>query len=237
MQRVDWESAYVLHRHPYRNTSWIAECLTAEHGRIAVVVRSARGPNSRFRGKVEPFQLMQLSWVGRGELKTLSQLECIAMPVNLVGDALMCGFYVNELVLRLLHRDDPHPAVFQEYHGVLSALAQAENVETVLRRFEKRLLDHLGYGLPLTRTCHTGMPISAELRYQYLPDEGFVEATPGAVAQCFHGETLMAIAAEEYPNARCLKEAKHLMRLVLARYLGGRSIKSRELLLRGGYDA
>lgn len=237
MQRVDWESAYVLHRHPYRNTSWIAECLTAQHGRVALVVRSARGPASRFGGRVEPFRLLQLSWVGRGELKSLSQLEMTAMPVNLSGPALMCGFYVNELVLRLLHRDDPHPLVFEEYGTVLHELANSAQLEVALRRFEKRLLDHLGYGLPLTQACRGGGSIEPAALYEYVPEEGFMLATATPGVPTYHGSSLLALAAEQFADAQSLQEAKRLMRQVLARYLGGRSIKSRELLLRGDYDA
>ena len=234
MQRIDLESAYVLHRRPYSNTSWIVEFFTEHHGRVAAVARSARGLTSRYRGKVDLFMPMLISWSGRGELKALGQVEFSAVPMALCGDALLCGFYLNELVVRLLHRDDPHPQLFHYYQTVLQELTVAADVQCALRRFEKRLLHELGYGLSLTMELKTGLPIDPAAFYQYLPDQGFVRCPSDVSAiDVFSGASLLALHAEQFATSAVLYEAKRLMRLVLARHLGGRPIKSRELLQSG----
>ena len=152
-QRRDDEPAFVLHAYPYRETSLIVEAFTPNYGRVAMVARGAKRPRSETRGLLQAFQPLTLSWAGTGELKTLMKAEWRGgMPLP-GGSALLAGFYVNELVLKLLPREDAHPVLFDEYAAALAALTErpvpAEQA-AVLRRFEVRLLAELGYALALT---------------------------------------------------------------------------------------
>ncbi len=123
--RVSLQPAYVLHHRPYRDSSLLLEIFTPDHGRVGLVARGARSPKSRLYGVLQPFQPLLISWVGRGELATLSGAEANGPPQRLQGKSVISGFYINELLLRLLHRHDPHAALFDGYARTLPLLAQA----------------------------------------------------------------------------------------------------------------
>ncbi|OGO95563.1 MAG: DNA repair protein RecO [Coxiella sp. RIFCSPHIGHO2_12_FULL_44_14] len=230
-ERVVLEPAFILHRRPYRDTSWIVDLFTLHHGRIAAVARSARGPRSRYRGALELFVPMWVSWWGRRELKTLGHVECQGNSTALQGEALLCGFYLNELLMRLLQREDPYPPLFTTYQEALGQLmGNRGQTQAVLRCFEKKLLYELGYGLMLTQEVGIGTPIHAEHYYQYIPDNGFSRCEPRAVPHFFSGRSLIALQEEVFQDTQVLQEMKHLMRLVLTQHLGDRPLKSRELL-------
>lgn len=228
--RADLTPAYVLHGRDYRETSVLVEIFSREHGRVGLVARGARGGKSRLRGILRPFLPLLVSWRGKGELGTLTGAEAEA-PMSLPGGARLAGgFYLNELLMRLLARHDPHPALYDVYHRALETLASAaEPPEPALRLFEKRLLSELGYALLLERESG-GAPVRPDALYHYHLEEG-----PAAVARLgegmlgVHGETLLAMAAEEFSGERVLAESKRLNRAALARYLGGRALRSRDL--------
>lgn len=226
--RVVLESAFVLHRRPYSNTSWILDLFTASHGRVTVLARSARGLKSRYKGKLELFSPMLVSWFGRRELKTLGDIELNAMPCMLGGEALLCGFYLNELLLRLLHRDDPYPNLFIKYQQTLFDLIQPLCLQTVLRKFEKNLLSELGYGLSLHHDMETGLPIEPEKSYSYLPERGF-SCQITAKSGLFSGKSLLAFRDENFSDESVLREAKRLIQLALGHLIGDKPLKSREL--------
>ena len=228
--RVDKEKAFVLHRRPYRNTSFIVELLTEHYGRVSVVARSARGVKSRYRGQLESFIPLLVSWTERHELKNLGNIELLYMSALLQGEALMCGFYLNELLMRLLHPHDPHPRVFSDYQQALDGLLERKPIEPLLRRFEKYLLDELGYGLTLHREFKNNSPINPEAFYRYIPDRGFLEDSSGDHSQLFSGQSLLALHDDELNSEVVLKDAKRLMRWVLSFYLGSKPLRSRELL-------
>jgi DNA repair protein RecO (recombination protein O) len=233
--RHDDQPAYVLHTYPYRETSLIVEAFVAPFGRVAMVARGAKRPRSELRGLLNAFQPLLLSWAGAAELKTLIRAEWRGgMPLP-GGSALLCGFYLNELLLKLVPREDPHPALWIEYEHALAALtAQSIATEqaTILRRFELKLLAELGYAMPLTHEQDTGHPIDPARRYHYAFDRGpRLQATePGARWPVVRGETLLALAAERYPDAQTAAEAKRLMRTVLDHYLEERHIFSRRVV-------
>lgn len=229
--RITLEPAYILHRRPYSNTSLIVDLFTLNHGRLSAIARSARGLKSRYKGKLELFTSMLVSWTGRGELKTLGNVELKGAPLLLEGESLLCGFYLNELLMRLLHCDDAHPALFHVYDQTQQQLADRARLQIHLRCFEKRLLHELGYGLPLTRELETGLPIHPDQSYQYILDRGFRVCSPSDThAMIFSGRSLMALQQEQFNDEQSLKEVKRLMRMVLARHLGGRPLKTRELM-------
>lgn len=232
--RRDDQAGYVLHAYPYRETSLIVEALTAEHGRIGLVARGAKRPRSELRGLLQAFQPLTLAWAGAGELKTLVRAEWRGGLPLPAGGALLCGFYLNELLLKLLPREDAHPALFAHYEDALHALtedASAPAQAVVLRRFELRLLAELGYALSLTREVSTGAPIDPRERYHYAFDRGpqRFAAEPGVRWPIVRGAALLALASERY-DADTAGEAKRLMRLVLDHYLEQRGIESRRVV-------
>jgi DNA repair protein RecO (recombination protein O) len=234
-ERHDDEPAFVLHTYPYRETSVIVEAFTERHGRVAMVARGAKRPRSEMRGVLQAFQPLALSWAGAGELKTLVKAEWQGGLPLPGGAALLCGFYLNELLLKLLAREDAHPVLWREYESALRALTadQAPGVQAAtLRHFELRLLAELGYALTLTRDVARGVPIDAGERYHYAFDRGpqHVAAEPRASWPVVRGATLIALASERYPDADIAAEAKRLMRGILDHYLEERRIFSRRMV-------
>jgi DNA repair protein RecO (recombination protein O) len=239
VQRHDDQPAYVLHTYAYRETSVIVEAFALDHGRVAMVARGAKRPRSEMRGLLQAFQPLTLSWAGGGELKTLVRAQWRGGLPLPRGSALLCGFYLNELLLKLLAREDAHAALFQDYEVALAALTQETTVAeqgAVLRRFELRLLAELGYALPLTHDVDTGAAIDPSARYHYDFAKGprtlaaNVVREPGARFPRVRGATLLALAAHTYPDAEIAAEAKHLMRDVLDHYLEERRIFSRRVV-------
>ena len=231
-QRHDDEPAFLLHGYAYRETSIIVEVLTATRGRVAAVARGARRPRSELRGVLQAFQPLTLSWSGGGELKTLIRAEWRGGLPLVAGSALLCGFYLNELLLKLLPREDPHPQLFRDYEFALAQLADGAEQGPVLRRFELRLLAELGYALPLTHEADTGRPVDPATRYYYAFDRGprAAVAEPGQRYPQVRGATLLALAQHDFSAPDAAVEAKRLMREVLDHYLERRTIVSRRVV-------
>ena len=232
-RRVENEPGYVLHARPWRETSLILEAFTRAHGRVGLTARGVRRPRSRLRGLLVPFLPLLLSWTGRGELPTLTGADSEGPGRALRGRALFSGFYLNELMLKLLPRNDAHRALFDDYRDALAGLGTGGAAEPVLRIFEKRLLDALGYGLTLHRDADTGAPISPHRRYRYLPQHGPVEEPGTAAAEgvTVSGRTLLALARGRLGDGeeRERQEARNLMRAILAPHLGPHPLGSRQL--------
>jgi DNA repair protein RecO (recombination protein O) len=226
------EAAFVLHTRPWRETSVLAELFTAEHGRLGVVARGVRRGRRGGSSPLRPFVALRCLWRGRGELRTLTTAEP-ERPFVLVGDALFGGLYLNELLVRLLQREDAHPELFLAYARAVAALAgPAPALEPVLRRFEFGLLEELGYGFPLDLDA-TGRPVRADARYRFeaeaglLPVEGVEEG--GGPGRGFPGAALLALAAGDFDEAETRRVAKRLARQALAPHLGDRPLHARAL--------
>lgn len=231
-ERVDFEPAFVLHGRPYRETSELLDVFTRGHGRVGLVARGMRRPKSRLRGILQPFQPLEVSWIGRGAgLMTLRAAEVCDGAIALDGASLMSGFYVNELVLRFLHRGDPHPELFDAYLDTLAQLASCEDPEDPLRRFEIKLLAESGYGLNLDRDAASGNPLDPQGCYEYVVEHGPVPAggSSAASAQIYSGADLLAIGAGDFTDRQRLRSARRLLRNVLDHYLGGRPLRTREV--------
>ena len=236
-RRVENVPGYVLHSRPWRETSLIVEAFTREHGRVGLVARGVRRARSRFRGLLLPFHLLLLSWSGRGELPTLTGADTEGRVRMLRGRALFSGFYLNELLLKLLPRNDAHPDLFADYRHALAELDGNCALDAVLRMFEKCLLDALGYGPTLDRAADTGAPISPDKRYRYVLERGPVEGEGAAVGEgpVVSGRTLLALAEGRLGCAgddQERTEARHLMRAILTPHLGPRPLGSRQLFSR-----
>ena len=227
-QATQLQPGYILHQRAYRDTSLLLEVFTREQGRCGLVARGARAPKSRVRGLLQPFQPLLLSWTGRGELGTLAGVEADGAAPRLPGSVLYSGFYLNELLMRLLQRNDPHPELFVAYGEALHGL-QSEP-QRPLRLFEKHLLEALGYGLLLDHEAGSGEPVNAESDYVYALESGPVRCE-GAAARGLRlsGRSLLSLAAEELADAQSLADSKRLMRAALGLYLGDRELKTREV--------
>lgn len=231
-QRVQLQPCYILHHRAYRDTSLLLEVFSRAHGRVGVVARGARGKRSRYTGLLQPFRPLLLSWSGKGELGTLTGAEPDGVPLDSQGPALISGFYLNELLMRLIGRGDPLDELYDHYALALHRLALGEG-ESVLRRFEVELLQQLGYGLILDHDAATGEAIEVERRYRYSLEQGplALDFEGGdEIDLIVHGRTLLGLESGELEGAS-VGEAKRLMRAALAPHLGDRPLKSRELFL------
>lgn len=228
--RVSLEPSYILHSRPYRESSVLLEALSRHHGRIGLVARGARGSRSRWKNMLQPFRPLLLSWSQRGELATLTAADQVAVPPTLTGEALFCGFYSNELLVRFLQRSDPHPALFDLYSQMLGRLAGGMPSQPVLRVFESQLLEAVGFGLQLEHESGSGRAIEGDAWYLYQPEAGPVRCDWNAAnaEELVSGAALLALKSGEI-GERHLKELKMLMRRLIRFYLGDRAINSQQL--------
>lgn len=228
------ERAYLLHAVPWRETSLVVDLFTREHGRIAAVAKGAKRPNSAMRGALMQFQPLQVSFSGRNELRTLTAAEWEGGSVAPRGDALLCAFYLNELLVRLLAREDSHPALYDGYANTLDKLARGEPADEVLRRFEWLLLRETGYA-PDLRSDAADDPIAKDRCYRWQPNAGFVAADVDSAADgaggIVRGATLMGLAAGSFDTAASRAQAKYLTRAILAHHLDGAVLNTRQILI------
>jgi DNA repair protein RecO (recombination protein O) len=230
--RVDNDAGFVLHSYAYRETSLIVETFCLSHGRVAMVARGARRPRSHVRGVLLAFQPLALSWSGKSEIKTLHSAERRGAMAQLQGKGLLCGFYLNELLLKLLAREDPHDALFQHYDDAIRALTKVDEamLPIVLRRFEKAFLKELGYALNLENDA-SGAPIEANCRYVYRTDRGAVPLEQSSSAEtAISGKTLLDLASDNFQDTTTLQQSRVLMRQIIGHYLGHQSLHTRQLM-------
>ncbi|MBL8260265.1 MAG: DNA repair protein RecO [Candidatus Competibacteraceae bacterium] len=223
------QPAFILHRRPYLNTSLLLEAFSREHGRLGLVARGAMASRSRLKGLLQPFAPLLLSWSGAGELATLTVAEEAGRPLALPPNRVLPGLYANELLVRLLPRLDSQPSLFDAYERLLAELAAASAEEPALRRFEKTLLDHLGYGLNLEREADSGTPIVAEEHYRYVLDRGPLAAAGAQAGVPISGRSLLALRDGDLSDPALLAEIKRLTRAALAEQLRGQALKTRAL--------
>jgi DNA repair protein RecO (recombination protein O) len=252
------DRAYVLHTYPYRETSLILQAWTEKHGRLGLVAKGARRPKSASRSVLVPFQPLMLDWFGRGELRTLKTAEPAAPATPLAGQSLLSAFYLNELLLKLTTREDPHEQLFAAYDEAITALRRISRegaryeargartpvasepatspagVEPVLRRFELKLLQELGYAVELAREAGTHAPIDAQRDYFYVVERGPIPAaegseTPGNGVR-LRGQTLLDLERGRIDDATTVTQAKQLMRLLINHSLNGQELATRAMV-------
>jgi len=229
--RIEQQQAWILHGRPYRETSLLLECFTREHGRIGLVARGVRKERSRVpRALLQPLTPVCLGWSGGGELATLTAVEARADPVSLAGEALLCGLYLNELVLRMTMRMDPQAELFDSYARTLERLAGGESHAWTLRRFERDLLVHLGYGLTLATDAYAEAPLATDLDYAYRHEHGPVVWCTPADGPRLRGSTLLALAADRKPPDNELPALRRWMRAAIAAHLDGGELRAWNLL-------
>ncbi len=246
-QRTHSQPAYILHTHAYQNTSLIVDAFTANFGRVRFVAKGAKRLKSSFAGKVQVFTPLLLSWMGKGDLYTLtdaefaadSQTSYVNTQLPLRGSVLFSAYYLNELLLRFVTLEDPHPELFYYYTNALESLSVRKNIETVLRIFEKQLLQETGYSLVLNHAIDTGKPIEALKTYHYILTEGpESQLADSELSSKRHldyagiyidGKTLLELESGSFSSQQTLKQAKQLMRAIIALHLGDKPLKTRAL--------
>jgi len=228
-QRDQLIDCYVLHRRDYSNTSLLVELFSRDLGCLPAIAKGAKRKNNPAAALLQPFKPLALNLYGRGEVKTLGKIEEQVASSPLQGKALYCGLYVNELLTRLLGRGDAHPGLYRHYETVLVELAQEHDLARLLRRFELRLLEEIGYAMVLDRDAQNDAALEPEARYAYDPERGPLPRSSADGGFSVSGATLLNLAVDAPLDADQGREAKELMRRVLAHYLGGRPLKSREL--------
>jgi DNA repair protein RecO (recombination protein O) len=254
-RRVELAPLYVLHHRPWRDTSRMLDVFTRDHGRLMLFARGVRGPKSRAASALQPFRLLLGSWSTSGEAGQLSQVEVAASrdsagdlearpaatgvadeggaaagePQPLPAAALLSGWYLNELVLKLTVRNDPQPQVFDLYHDTLRRLRTQSSVAAALRRFERQLLELLGYGVEFRHDARAGEALQPGASYHFHPELGFIEVSgeAAAAAAAFRGRDLLAVADDDYDDPAVLETARRVLRTALDRALEGRELNTR----------
>ncbi|MBX2848294.1 MAG: DNA repair protein RecO [Acidiferrobacterales bacterium] len=236
--RVHQQSAFILLNRPYSESSWIVEAFSREHGRVALMAKGARRAKSKLKGLLMPFQPLLLSWTGKGEIPTLTGAELDLddfdlISNELIADALVCGFYCNELIANLLHRYDPHKALFEQYMQTLVSLSQCndnDELASALRDFERGIISETGYGISFTSQADGKKKIDENSHYRFQPSKGFElcnEKDKGAIS----GRVIQVLAgnSNDLLSAKESAQSKHVMRDILHYNLGYKKILSRDL--------
>tara|TARA_R110001599_G_scaffold64023_3_gene178616 strand:- start:194456 stop:195409 length:954 start_codon:yes stop_codon:yes gene_type:complete len=229
--RISHQPAFVLHSYPYKETSLIVDVLTRDHGRIALVAKGAKRPHSSLRGVLQTFQPLAINWSGKSEVRTLTGAEWVGGLLPLEKSALLCGFYLNELLVKLLARDDPHPQLFDHYLQALNQLAHDEPPSIVLRKFERMLLKESGVSGDWRICTLTREAVQTDTLYIVDPERGPRPALPADTAPYVSGKTLLDMEREDYSDSTTQMQSKFLMRYLLAHHLNGVPLNTRQILI------
>ncbi|RCS59550.1 DNA repair protein RecO [Parvibium lacunae] len=233
--RIEDETVVVLHSYPYSETSLILDVLSRQHGRVALIAKGAKRPRSALRGVLSSFQPLSLSWSGRGEVRTLTKAEWLGGFTPLWGDALLMGFYLNELLLKLLPRDDAHPELFDAYLATLGQLNNSQAATLALRRFERALLAELGYAIHYTEDIY-GNAVQPHAAYRIDPEAGAIplqSAESQGDALVVPGQVLLDLEHNHADTQDKLRtqQAKLVMRALINHLLAGQPLNTRQILI------
>jgi DNA repair protein RecO (recombination protein O) len=231
-RRVELTPVYVLHHRPWRDTSRILDVWSREHGRLSLFARGVRGGKPGAGSLLRPFQPLLASWSGRGDAAQLTRTEAAADETGaaigaLPAAALMSAWYLNEIVLNLTTRLDPQPSLYDEYHATLGALRASAAPAPALRRFERRLLEHLGYGLDCSTDARSGEPLQPDAYYHFHVALGFVRASGEPGPGAFAGASVLALGRDEFTAPQVLDAARRVLRLAIDHLLEGRELRTR----------
>ncbi|MBC7499326.1 MAG: DNA repair protein RecO [Herminiimonas sp.] len=229
--RINGQPGFVLHSYPYKETSLIVDVFSRDHGRVALIAKGAKRHNSRLHGVLQTFQPLSISWTGKSEMRTLTSAEWVGGLLPLEKSALLCGFYLNELLVRLLARDDAHATLFDHYVATLNELAHDQPAPVVLRKFERALLKETGVSTNFAICASDGQPVEPERIYVVDPERGPRSAMPSDVWPRVSGKTLIDMERENYADSITQAQSKSLMRFLLAHQLGGAPLNTRQILM------
>jgi len=229
--RILAQPGFVLHSYPYKETSLIVDVFSRDHGRVALVAKGAKRPHSQLRGVLQTFQPLSVGWAGKSEVRTLTAAEWVGGLLPLEKAALLCGFYLNELLVKLLARDDPHPALFDHYVSTLNQLAHGESAPIVLRKFERALLKETGVAADWMRCVTNGKAVEPAETYVVDPEQGVRFPRLSDVWPKVSGKTLLDMEKEDYSDVNTQAQSKLLMRSLLSHHLGGAQLNTRQILI------
>lgn len=229
--RVVNQPSFVLHSYPYKETSLIVDVFSRDHGRVALVAKGAKRPHSKLRGVLQTFQPLALGWSGKSEVRNLTSAEWLGGLLPLEKAALLCGFYLNELLVKFVARDDPHPVLFNHYVEALNRLAHEETAAIVLRRFELALLKETGFAGDVGMDTESREPVAPDAVYVVDPERGARPARVADTSPRVSGKTLLDMQRGDYSDAATQTQSKFLMRFLLAHHLGGVPLNTRQILL------
>jgi len=226
---VDFSPAFILHQRVFRESSFLLDIFSRDHGRISLVAKGVRKQKRSQAGLLQIYQPLLLSWQGRRDLQTLTAVEPNGPAYLLRAESALCGLYINELMMKLLPLGESESNLYIDYQKALFGLQEALQNEITLRLFEKQLLSHLGYGLVLDQDVETGEPIDDGKDYYYVADEGLYCWQTGQQRNRISGRSLQHLVTEQDFDEKSLNEIKQLMRMVIHFYLGDKPLRSREL--------
>ncbi|MCL1887042.1 MAG: DNA repair protein RecO [Betaproteobacteria bacterium] len=229
--RIQEQPGFVLHSYVYKESSLIVDIFSRDHGRMALVAKGAKRPHSRLRSVLQTFQPLSLNWSGKSELRNLVSAEWVGGMVPLESSVLLYGFYLNELLLKLTAREDPHPGLFDHYVTALARLANTESAQIVLRQFELAVLKETGVAADLSVDAHNGGQVEPDEIYVVDPEKGPRPARISDVTPRVTGKTLLDMTNEDYSDSMTQVQSKLLMRALLAHHLNGAQIQTRQILI------
>lgn len=229
--RVLGQPGFVLHSYPYKETSLIVDVFTRDYGRVACVAKGAKRPHSKLRAVLQTFQPLSTAWSGKSELRTMIDAEWVGGMLPLERTSLLCGFYLNELLVKLLARDDPHPVLFDRYVAALNELGHNEPAQIVLRKFEMALLRETGVAAQLSLDTTSRERVEPDLMYVVDPERGPRPAREDDAWPAVAGKTLLDIENEDYSDSTTQQQSKLLMRFLLSHHLGGAPLNTRQILI------
>lgn len=235
--RVYLQPAYILHKQPFQNSSLLLDFFCLDYGRVKAVARGARRSGSKYRSLLQIFQPLLVSFTGKGEVKTVATVESSVAALELKGERLFSGLYVNELIIRLLMNNVEHTELYKRYQDALVGLGGTDDLNRVLRRFEMSLLDELGYGINLEQDCVSRQPIEKDAAYLFVPDLGFEQvdagSTPGdGTENVYLGKYILALRDLDLTDPDCRTATRSITRQALGAHLGDKPLHSRNLFAR-----
>jgi len=229
-KRILNQPAWILHYKNFSDSSNILDVFTRDYGRVSLIAKGGRSVKSKFRGMLRPFVLLNISWFSRSNLGTLMDAEIQEKPISLVGDALLSAYYINELLIKLLYKDDPQDEIFCLYTKTIEELSMIEDIAPLLRHFEMELLRLIGYGLNLDEVKKTELPINPLLFYEYKPEIGLIEVRKKRGGMIFSGAQIEGIRRKDFDCKEILKCANQLLRNIIAHHLGNRQLNTRKVI-------
>lgn len=227
---IECHNAFILHRRPYRETSQLVDLFCQDVGKVSLIYKGGRSATRMRRGMAQPFTLLQVSYFGRGSLKTVKSIEALTQVVPLTGQRLFVAMYVNELLYRLLQAETACDGLFATYQQTLLAIASSDDPQIALRHFELTLLETLGYGVNFKEDIYSGELIEVGFEYQYQHQAGFfAKQAIHKKEHVYSGEDILALAKRDFSNSTILKASKRFCRQALAHLLGDKPLHSRAL--------
>lgn len=229
--RVSHQPAVVLHAYPYKESSLIIDVFSRDRGRVSLVAKGAKRPHSALRAVLQTFQPLNIGWTGKSDIPTLTSAEWVGGMRPLEKSALLFGFYMNELLMKFLVRNEAHANLFDEYIATLNQLAHGESTPIALRKFEFSLLRESGLIGDLTFCNETKGRVRPEIPYVVEPEQGVYPAMQQQHQNAVLGKTLLDMRVGDYSDSTTQNQSKMLARQLLRHHLHGAQLNTRQILI------